>query len=119
MMKDMALGLVAGIIMLAILVGQKVLPFNGAAIQLAAVIVTNTVYESMLMFLLGFGLISYPRSLWDCSNIEFNKLRTEQIASSEFKKLSDASLEVSLVVSDVMKTRKQVIHLSFSLLCVV
>lgn len=108
MMKDMAFGMVAGVIILSILVGEKILPFNGEAIQLAAVIVTNTVYETMLMFLLGFGLISYPRSLWDSSSIQFSKLRTEMIASSEFKKLSDASLEVSLVVSDVMKTRKQV-----------
>lgn len=71
---DMALPSIAGVIILGamilsreslcvdlivyfssigILLGQKVVPNNADALKLAAIIVTNTVYELGLMFLLG------------------------------------------------------------------
>ena len=50
---DMALPTVAGVIILGILLGQKVVSSNSDALKLTAVIVTNTVYELGLMFLLG------------------------------------------------------------------
>ena len=49
-------GLVAGVIILGILIDQKVVTSNSDALMLAAVIVTNTVYETFLMFLLGYAL---------------------------------------------------------------
>lgn len=40
------------------------------ALKLTAVIVTNTVYELGLMFLLGYSLVEFPRSIWLESDVE-------------------------------------------------
>jgi hypothetical protein len=106
--KDTILGVVAGCIILGILLGQKIVPNSAAALQLAAVIVTNTIYETMLMFLLGYGLVEFPRSLWNMSDIDYFLRKLQMKASSDYKAISDAQLEVSLAVSDVIKTREAV-----------
>jgi hypothetical protein len=108
MLYDMAPGLVAGSIILGILLGQHIVGDSTAALMLTAVIVTNTVYETFLMFLLGYALIEFPREIWNCSNLEGYKLRVEQKAASEFKDIQDAQLSMSLCVSDVLKTNKMI-----------
>ena len=72
------------------------------------VIVTNTIYETFLMFLLGYGLVQYPRSLWMQSDLDYFLLRTQMRASVDFKAIGESQLSVSLVVSDVMKTKTEV-----------
>jgi hypothetical protein len=72
------------------------------------VIVTNTIYETFLMFLLGYGLAQYPRHLWMQSNLDYYLLRTQMRASSDFKAIGESQLNVSLVVADVMKTKAEV-----------
>lgn len=101
-------GLVAGVIILGILIDQKVVTSNSDALMLAAVIVTNTVYETFLMFLLGYALIEYPREIWNMSDIDKYLLRVQTRASAEFKSIQDAQLSVSLCVSDVLKTAKMI-----------
>ena len=61
MLFDTFVPLIVGGIILAVLVGQKVVTSNTDALKLAAVIVTNFVYELGLMFLLGYSLVEYPR----------------------------------------------------------
>lgn len=100
--------MVAGGIILAILISQHVVSSSGSALMLTAVIVTNTIYETMLMFLLGYALIEYPREIWNESDIDKHLLRVQQRASAEFKAIQEAQLEVSLCVSDVLKTAKMV-----------
>ena len=101
-------GLIAGVIVLGILIGQNVVTSNSDALMLAAVIVTNTVYETMLMFLLGYALIEYPREIWNSSDLEKYLLRVQMKAAAEFKDIQDSQLTVSLCVSDVLKTNKMV-----------
>ena len=60
------------------------------------------------MFLLGYGLVQYPRSLWMQSDLDYFLLRTQMRASSDFKAIAESQLSVSLVVSDVMKTKTEV-----------
>lgn len=96
---------VVGCIILGILIGQHVVAADADALKLTAVILTNTVYELGLMFLLGYALIEYPRSLWTMSNLEKYLLNVQIRASSQFKDISDAQLNVSFVVADVLKTK--------------
>ena len=60
------------------------------------------------MLLLGYGLVQYPRSLWMQSDLDYYLLRTQMRASIDFKSISESQLSVSLVVSDVMKTKADV-----------
>lgn len=106
---DTILGAVAGVVILGILISKHIVGNNAAALQLAAVIVTNTVYESILMFLLGYGLVEFPRSLWQNSDLEGYLLKVQNKAACRFIDIRDAELNVSLVVSDVMKTKEQVL----------
>mmetsp|Transcript_7381 Transcript_7381/g.10461 ORF Transcript_7381/g.10461 Transcript_7381/m.10461 type:complete len:1010 (-) Transcript_7381:824-3853(-) len=104
---DMAGGVVAGLIVLGILLGQNIVGSSADALKLAAVIVTNTVYEAFLMFLIAYALIEYPRSLWAKSNLDKFLLMVQTKAAAEFKDISDFQLSVSLAVSDVLKTKSQ------------
>jgi hypothetical protein len=106
MMIDIFAMLVAGLIILGILIGTHVTSGDSGALQLSAVIVTNTVYETMLMFLLAYGLAQFPQMLWYSADLNYSLLQAQMRASTSFKRLGDASLDVSLVVSDVMKTKK-------------
>ncbi len=93
--------------MLGILLGQKIVPNNADALKLAAIIVTNILYEFFLMFLLAYAFVEFPRSLWNRSNLDGYLLKIQQKAAADFKHISDAQLTVSLVVSDVLKTKSQ------------
>ena len=117
MFFDIILGIIAGVIILGILLGQHVVSNSGAALQLAAVIVTNIIYETMLMFLLGYGLVEFPRTLWNHSNLDFALLQVQSKASLDFKSIGDAQLNVSLVVSDVMKTKEAVSYKFHKYIC--
>ena len=100
---DMILPVIAGCIVLGIVIGQGIVPANGDALKLAAIIVTNTVYETALMFLIAYALIEFPRSIWDQSNNEKYLLKLQSKAAGQFADISDANLSVSLVVADVSK----------------
>eukprot|EP01035_Chromulina_nebulosa_P002873 gene2873-3925_t len=104
---DMAPGVAAGLIVLGILLGQNVVGNNTDALKLAAVIVTNTVYEAFLMFLIAYALIEYPRTIWSQSDLDQYLQQTQNKAAAEFKDISDTKLEVSLVVASVLKTKTQ------------
>ena len=112
MCVNMSGGLVAGLIVLGILLGEKIVN-NADALKLAAIIVTNTVYETLLMFLIAYALIEYPRSIWAQSNLDKYLEQTQNKAAAEFKDIADAKLEVSLVVASVLKTKQQVMLFSF------
>ena len=99
---------VVGLIILGILIGQNVVSSNAEALKLAAIIVTNTLYELFLMFLLGYSLVEFPRSIWAQSNIDRFLLKTQTKAAQQYKDISEAQLNVSLCVSDVLKTKSAV-----------
>lgn len=104
----MAPGVAAGLIVLGILLGQNIVGNNADALKLAAIIVTNTVYEAFLMFLIAYALIEYPRTIWSQSDLDLYLQQTQNKAAAEFKDISDTKLEVSLVVASVLKTKTQV-----------
>lgn len=100
--------LVIGVIILGILLGQKVVSDDINALKLSSIIITNTVYEVVLMFLLGYGFIEFPRSWWDMANHEKYLSQIQLKASTQFKDISEAQLNVSLCVSDVLKTKEHI-----------
>jgi hypothetical protein len=113
---------------LSVSTGQKVVTSNASALKLAAIIVTNTIYELALMFMLAYALVEFPRSLWNKSYLDYYLLKIQQKAASEFKEIQEHQLSVSLVVSDVLKTKAQVgrsfnilalVGLSLNLMCLV
>lgn len=99
--------MVVGVIILGILIGQHVVTDNISALKLAAVLVTNTMYQLGLMFLLGYALVEFPRSVWLNSDLETELTLVQAKAAQDFKDIQEASLSVSLCVSDVLKTKSQ------------
>lgn len=108
MCLDLAIPGVVGLIVLGILLGQKVVASNAEALKLATILVTNTMYQLFLMFLLGYALIEFPRSIWAQSNLDGYLLKTQTKAAQQYKDISEAQLNVSLCVSDVLKTKNAV-----------
>jgi len=106
--KDLVLYLVIGLIMLAILIGQKSVPSDADALKLSAVLLTNIVYESFLMFLLGFGLVEFPKEVWISSNIEKSLSIAETKAAFDLKAASDALWDVTNLGGNVILTKKVV-----------
>jgi hypothetical protein len=104
---DMGASVVVGLIVLSVLLSKHVVS-NSNALKLAAVIVTNTLYETLLMFLIAYALVEYPRSIWAQSNLDDYLLKTTTKAAAEFADVAEAHFNVSLVVGDVLKTKGQV-----------
>jgi hypothetical protein len=107
MMTINILGLIAGVVILGVLFSQKVVEQNAASVELAAIIVTNIVYETFLMFLMGYGLIELPRSVWLRASLDGALLRAQMRASSDFKDINDASTSIALTVASVLKTKTE------------
>lgn len=108
MFDTFAPAIAAGIVF-AILIATSVIQTDKIdvdALKLLAVILTNTCFETFLMFLLAYGLVEYPRYVWNLSNIDKELLRAQLSASSDFKAMTDAQLEISLEVSNVLKTKE-------------
>lgn len=106
MIYDTIVMVVAGVIILIILIKKNVVQNSStAALQLTAVIVTNTLYESFLMFLLGYGLVEFPRNIWREADIEHNLKQTQQKAASDFKDIGDAHFNISVQVANAVKTK--------------
>lgn len=106
--KDLILYLVIGLILLAILVGQKTVPNDADALKLSAVLLTNICYESFLMFLLGFGLIEFPKEVWIASNIEKSLTIAETKAAFDIKAASDSMWLSQKLSGNVILTKKMV-----------
>jgi hypothetical protein len=108
MMMYNALSLVVAVIFFGILVGEGVVAASSDAVLLTAVLLGNTFGLSVLMVLLGYGLVAFPKELWDRGNIERQLGYMQHKAASRFKSLGEASLDVSLAVSDALKTKQEV-----------
>lgn len=106
MFIDTFLAIIAGSIILGILLGTKTLPASGSALLLASVLLTNTVYETFLMFLLGYGLIQFPLNLWNASDNEGQLIRFQNAVAADFKSVSESSFNVAAAVADTYKTKE-------------
>lgn len=107
-LTDIFVYLIVGLIVLAILIGEKAVPGDAGALKLAAVILTNIVYESFLMFLLGFGLIEFPKEMWFASNSEKSLSIAETKAAFDLKAASDALFDVTRLGGNVILTKAAV-----------
>ena len=99
---------VAGSIILGVLIGQKVVTSNADALKLTMVVLTNTMYQLVLMFLLAYSLVEYPRSIRNQSNYHFSLLKVQTKAAHQFKAIKDAHFDMSVAVADVLKTKQEV-----------
>ena len=103
-LRDTIAMIVIGGIVLYLLIEYKVVPQDQAALTLTAVILTNTVYETFLMFLLGYGLVEFPRMIWKNSSIEDRQKLVQTKAASDFKDITDAHFAISIEVANALKT---------------
>ena len=110
MTKDTIIGIIGGLIVLGILLKEKVVE-QGDALMLAAVIVTNTVYEIFLVFLMSYGLVEFPRLLWNMADYNFYLLSTQMVATSDYKAISDY---MTLIQEDIRN-----IHYCRQLVCII
>jgi hypothetical protein len=109
-------GLVLFFILFGVLVGQGVVDASGDAVLLTIVVISNTTGLFILMLLLGYGLISFPQMLWGRGDLKRQLNVAQQKAASRFKDLSEISLNMSMAVSNVMKTQQDVSSLDLSFL---
>ena len=100
---------IAGLIVLGILIGEKILPSDGNALLFSIIIISNTLNLFALMFVLGYGLVAYPLMVWQSASSQTSLLKAQQHAAAQFKRLNDISVEVSQLVANVKKTKH---HLS-------
>ena len=103
-------GLIVGSIVLGILIKQNVVKQDISAIELTAIIITNIVYETFLMFLMGYGLIELPRSVWLQGSLSASLLRAQMKACADFSDISEAQTSMGLCVASVIKTRNEVCY---------
>ena len=109
-------GVIVGVIVLGILNSQKVVTQDASAIELTAIIITNIIYETFLMFLMGYGLIELPRSVWLSASLDSALLRAQMRACADFKDISNAQISMGLCVANVIKTKNDVsLHIIFIL----
>ena len=101
-------GVIVGVIVLGILISQKVVSQDASAIELTAIIITNIIYETFLMFLMGYGLIELPRSVWLSASLDSALLRAQMRACADFKDISNAQISMGLCVANVIKTKNDV-----------
>ena len=89
---------VVGGIFVAVLIGGGYVS-DVTAIQVTAKALSNTGGLIVIVFLLGYGLIEFPRSLWRSTNLELELLTTQMDAASEFKAFGEISLKCSSLMS--------------------
>jgi ABC-type uncharacterized transport system permease subunit len=108
MMLFNVVGLVVGVIVLGILISQNILKQDASSIELVAIILTNVMYESFLMFLMGYGLVELPRSVWLSGSLERSLLLAQMKACGDFSDISDAQITMGQSVANIIKTKNEV-----------
>ena len=103
-------GLIVGSIVLGILIKQNIVKQDISALELTAIIITNILYETFLMFLMGYGLIELPRSVWLQGSLSGSLLRAQMKACADFSDISEAQTSMGLCVATVIKTKSEVRH---------
>ena len=94
-----------GVPALLIMLKVKLLPSNIAGLKLFTQLATNTGYTVVVAFLMGFGLVEFPRLLWSKSDIAGQLLKAQMKAATEFAASLEARNALSMEVSSVLKTK--------------
>jgi len=69
---------------------------------------SNTAGLAVIVFLLGYGLVELPRVLWRQSNYKTQLSSKKMEVASEYKKLTEATLDCRGVVANAIKTSEAV-----------
>jgi hypothetical protein len=101
-------GAIFSAIFFGILVGEGVIQASGDAVLLTMVLLSNTCYLLVMMLFLGYGLVAFPIHLWEKGSLTRELNVMEQKAAARYKTLGEASINMGLVVADVMKTKTEV-----------
>lgn len=99
-------GIVVGSIFFGVLVGEHVIGTNMDAVLLTSVLITNTIGLIILMVLLGYGLVVFPQIVWGLGDYKSRLERTQHKACQEYNFLNEARLEISLCISNILLTKK-------------
>lgn len=94
-------------IFFGILVGSGTINASTDAILLTSILLTNTMWSTFIMFLLGYGLIMYPISVWNKSDISSRLIKKQYNAAVEFEKLTKAYSDIFLCISDIKRTKRE------------
>ena len=100
-------GLVVGIIFFTILVTTNVVELSFEAVVLTIVLLSNTGGLAVLMVLLGYGLVSFPQTLWLKGDLQRQLSQAQQHAASRYKDFSEVSLNMSMLCSTILKTEAE------------
>lgn len=63
--------------------------------------ISITGYEVFLMFLLAYGLVEFPRALWNESDLHYALLLTQMKATSSYKAIGDYKINIQEDISKV------------------
>jgi len=74
------------------------------AVSATAKAMSNTGGLVVIVLLLGYGMVEFPRSLWMASDLEQQHLLVQADAAVAFKDFGEVSLKCSMSVADVVQT---------------
>ena len=100
------IGLLAGVVVFGILIATRCVGSNTTAMKLAVILIMNTINLLFLMFILGYGLVSYPQMLWLASDLKQSLEKIQNSAAAQFRSMNDTRANIGKAVADVLKTKE-------------
>ena len=108
MLWDMLWPALVAVPVLIILYKTKMLPSNTDGIKVFSQLATNTIYTVLVSFLLGYGLIEFPRLLWDKADFDKQLLQMQTKAATAFTICLEARNALALEIASVLKTKDKI-----------
>lgn len=106
--NDTVPAIVIGLILLGVLIGMKEVPSSAVGLKTTLVTMTTLIFETILMFLLGYGYIELPKSLWKQGSTEAMLLKMQAKAATDFVAFQAAQMDCQKQASSVLKTKEKV-----------
>jgi len=106
--NDTVPAIVIGLILLGVLIGMKEVPSSAVGLKTTLVTMTTLIFETILMFLLGYGYIELPKSLWKQGSPEAMLLKMQAKAATDFVAFQAAQMDCQKQASSVLKTKEKV-----------
>lgn len=105
-------GITCFIILFGILVGSQTVGANFYAVFLTSISITNTIWITFLMLVLGYGLIMYPYDFWTRGNHELRLTKIQKEIAKEFENVTIAYSEIYKCVANIKQTEREILFLS-------
>lgn len=97
-------GIIFCAIFFGILVGENIIKPNMNAVLLSTIIITNTIWLTFLMILLGYGFIIFPIRMYEYSSYYTQLDTIQHNASYLYENMKNDSIDISICVADILKT---------------